>query len=70
MITQINVTVGQRVKRGDVLALVESNDSLRTYPLKAPIAGIVLQQFASQGEYRLIKPLLRCKKTCWKARCW
>ncbi|CAM5224844.1 efflux RND transporter periplasmic adaptor subunit [Alishewanella longhuensis] len=51
MITQINVTVGQRVKRGDVLALVESNDSLRTYPLKAPIAGIVLQQFASQGEY-------------------
>lgn len=51
MITQINVTVGQRVKRGEVLALVESNDSLRTYPLKAPIAGIVLQQFASQGEY-------------------
>lgn len=51
MITQINVTVGQRVNRGDVLALVESNDSLRTYPLQAPIAGIVLQQFASQGEY-------------------
>lgn len=51
MITQINVTVGQRVNRGDVLALVESNDSLRTYPVQAPIAGIVLKQFASQGEY-------------------
>lgn len=51
MITQIKPAVGDTVKKGEVLALVESNDSLRTYPVTAPIAGVLLQQYASQGEY-------------------
>lgn len=57
IIRQITVTVGQQVKPGEVLALIESNDSLRTYPLQAPIAGMVLQQLASQGEFTAGEPL-------------
>lgn len=57
IITQIKVAMGDAVKKGDVLALVESNDSLRTYPVAAPIAGVVLRQYASQGEYTAGEPL-------------
>ena len=57
MVVQTKVEVGQAVSRGDVLALIESNDSLSTYPLKAPISGVVLQQFASAGEYLDAQPL-------------
>lgn len=57
IISQISRTVGQQVKQGEVLALIESNDSLRTYPLKAPIAGVVLQQLANQGEFTAGEPL-------------
>ncbi|GAA0540710.1 hypothetical protein GCM10009098_05360 [Rheinheimera aquimaris] len=51
VIAQIKASVGDKVSKADVLALVESNDSLRTYPLTAPISGVVIQQYASQGEY-------------------
>lgn len=57
VITQIKIAMGDAVKKGDVLALVESNDSLRTYPVAAPIAGVVLRQYASQGEYTAGEPL-------------
>ena len=57
VIAQIKATVGDKVSKGGVLALVESNDSLRTYPLTAPISGVVIQQYASQGEYTAGEPL-------------
>ena len=58
IISQLKVSLGQQVKRGEVLALIESNDSLRSYPLQAPITGIVLQQFANEGEFTAGEPLL------------
>ena len=57
MVVQTKAGVGQKVSKGDVLALIESNDSLSTYPLKAPISGVVLQQYASTGEYLDAQPL-------------
>lgn len=57
MITQLKAGVSDNVKKGDVLAVVESNDSLRTYSVVAPIAGMVIQQWAGQGEYTAGEPL-------------
>lgn len=43
-------TVGEQVKKGEVLARVESNDSLQTYELKSPINGVIIEQQAGSGE--------------------
>jgi membrane fusion protein, heavy metal efflux system len=39
-----------RLAAGEVLATVESNESLQTYPVTAPIAGLVTQRDAGVGE--------------------
>jgi cobalt-zinc-cadmium efflux system membrane fusion protein len=41
---------GDAVNSGDVLVLVESNDSLQTYVVRAPLAGTVLSRTVSPGE--------------------
>lgn len=56
-ITQVNVNVGDRVKRGQVLARVESSESLKRYSIFAPIDGIVTQRHANTGELALEQPL-------------
>lgn len=43
--------LGDEVKKGDLLAVVESNQSLTAYDLKAPISGVVTERQASLGEY-------------------
>ncbi|MFD1330842.1 divalent metal ion exporter adaptor subunit IhpB [Methylopila musalis] len=43
--------LGDEVRKGDLLAVVESNQSLTTYDLKAPMAGVVTERQASLGEY-------------------
>ena len=50
LITQIKVTVGDRVKAGQVVAEVESNSSLKRYAVKAPISGVVVERSANAGE--------------------
>ncbi len=49
--------VGDTVREGDVLASVESNESLRTYEIVAPISGVVTARNANPGEYSGDKPL-------------
>lgn len=49
-ITQVNVSIGERVEKGQKLAEVESNESLKRYVLKAPFSGIITARHASQGE--------------------
>lgn len=51
LISSVNVNIGDRVKTGNLLAKVESNDSLRTYSIKAPIDGTVIQRHANTGEF-------------------
>ncbi len=50
VILRLNASIGDRVQDGAVLAEVESDDSLQTYAIRAPIAGIVTQQLANVGE--------------------
>ncbi|MBV1930139.1 MAG: efflux RND transporter periplasmic adaptor subunit [Porticoccaceae bacterium] len=56
-ITRVNVNVGDRVKRGQVLAQVESSESLKRYSIFAPIDGVVTQRHANTGELALEQPL-------------
>lgn len=42
--------IGDRVRAGETLATIESNESLQTYALTAPIAGIVTAREADPGE--------------------
>ncbi|MGD8176667.1 efflux RND transporter periplasmic adaptor subunit [Marinimicrobium sp. C6131] len=49
-IIQVHAQIGDRVQAGDLLAEVESNDSLRTYQLRAPINGVVTDRQAAAGE--------------------
>ncbi|GAB3313860.1 efflux RND transporter periplasmic adaptor subunit [Haliea atlantica] len=50
LVTRVLVNLGDQVGRGNVLAQVESNDSLQTYPLRAPIAGVVTARHINSGE--------------------
>ena len=43
--------VGEDVKKGDLLATVQSNESLAIYEIKAETDGIVIDKDASQGEF-------------------
>jgi cobalt-zinc-cadmium efflux system membrane fusion protein len=51
IVKDIRKRIGDRVGKGDLLATVESNQSLTTYELKAPIAGTIIDRQASLGEY-------------------
>ena len=51
LIQTVSVSIGDYVKTGDLLARIESNDSLRTYPIRAPISGRIVQRHANTGEF-------------------
>ena len=51
LIKSVAVTIGDRVKTGDLLAEVESNDSLKVYRIRALISGRMLQRHANKGEF-------------------
>ena len=50
LIKSIRYTIGDAITQGDLLAEVESNESLKTYPIRAPISGTVIQRHANTGE--------------------
>ena len=50
MIRTVTARVGDTIRAGAALATVESNDSLRSYTVSAPIAGRVTQRAANPGE--------------------
>lgn len=50
VIRTVERRVGDSVKQGDVLATVESNESLQTYSVVAPLAGVVTARQANPGE--------------------
>lgn len=51
LIRTVKPSIGMRVKAGDVLATVESNESLREYSLLSPIDGTVVERHANAGEF-------------------
>lgn len=48
---EVRKRVGETVASGDVLARIESNQSLTAYELKAPISGTIIDRQAALGEY-------------------
>ena len=49
--------VGDRVRAGDVLARVESNESLQTYSVTAPVSGTIFQRATNVGDVAGTEPL-------------
>ena len=49
--------IGGRVARGEVVARVESADSLQTYPITAPFAGVVIERNGTEGGVAGAQPL-------------
>ena len=50
LITSAKASIGDTVKAGDLLAEVESDESLKKYSVRAPISGMVVQRHANTGE--------------------
>lgn len=58
-IIRLNGDIGESVSRGDVVATVEADDSLRQYAVRAPISGVIVDRMASAGEATAGRTLLR-----------
>jgi membrane fusion protein, heavy metal efflux system len=50
LVQRVAVNTGDRVSKGQVLAILESNDSLRSYSVSAPIAGTVMARMTNVGD--------------------
>jgi len=50
VITSVTKAVGDSVKQGDVIAIVESDESLRSYNVVASLSGVVTERKANPGE--------------------
>jgi cobalt-zinc-cadmium efflux system membrane fusion protein len=50
IVRAVHVQQGDRVRRGQTLVTVEGNDSMRTYPVTAPLDGVVLQRQTNVGD--------------------
>jgi len=59
VITRINKKIGDSVRKGEVLARVESNDSLKIYSIKSSIDGIVIERNANLGEQTASRTLFK-----------
>jgi cobalt-zinc-cadmium efflux system membrane fusion protein len=50
VIQSVTPSLGDTVHKGQPLAKVESNESLKSYTIKAPISGVITQRDANPGE--------------------
>lgn len=50
IVKSVSLSVGDKVRKGQTLATVESNSSLNLYAIKAPISGVITQRHANPGE--------------------
>ncbi len=57
VIRSVNRKLGDTVSRGDLLANVESNESLQVYAVRSPISGVISARNANPGEQTGDKPL-------------
>ena len=57
MVKNVKRNLGDKVRAGDVLATVQSNESLQTYAVKAPISGIIIHRDIQTGEATGDEPL-------------
>ena len=57
VIRSVERKLGDSVRQGDVLANVESNESLQVYAVRSPISGVISARNANAGEQSSDKPL-------------
>ena len=57
VIRSVAKRIGDSVRQGETLATVESNESLQTYAVTAPLTGVVTARNANPGEQTGDKPL-------------
>ncbi|MCK4863983.1 MAG: efflux RND transporter periplasmic adaptor subunit [Gammaproteobacteria bacterium] len=50
VIKSVALSMGSKVEKGQVLATIESNESLKLYSIKAPISGVITHRNANSGE--------------------
>jgi len=57
VINTVETRLNEMVKAGNTLATVQSNESLQTYSITAPVNGVVLEMEATAGEATANEPL-------------
>ena len=50
VIKSVALSMGNKVEKGQTLATIESNESLKLYSIKAPISGVITHRDANPGE--------------------
>jgi membrane fusion protein, heavy metal efflux system len=56
-IVAMTKAIGERVRRGEALARVESSESLQTYTIPSPISGVVMARNANVGDVAGAAPI-------------
>ncbi|WP_426407316.1 divalent metal ion exporter adaptor subunit IhpB [Bradyrhizobium ganzhouense] len=51
VVREVRKRIGEHVEKGDILAIVESNQSLTPYELKAALAGTIIDRQTTLGEF-------------------
>jgi len=57
VVKKVKRELGEQIQKGDVLAEIQSNESLQTYQLTAPISGIIVERDIQTGETTADSPL-------------
>jgi cobalt-zinc-cadmium efflux system membrane fusion protein len=57
VIRSVDRKLGDTVRQGDLLANIESNESLQVYAVRSPISGVISARNANPGEQTGDKPL-------------
>jgi membrane fusion protein, heavy metal efflux system len=63
LVQAVRVNTGDVVSKGQVLASIESNDSLRSYTVSAPIAGTIMARMTNVGDVAGSEPLFEISDT-------
>jgi cobalt-zinc-cadmium efflux system membrane fusion protein len=58
VVREVRTQIGEHVRAGETLAIIESNESLQRYPLVAPAAGVVVTRDANPGVNAGEEPLI------------
>lgn len=51
VVKEVRKRLGDSVQKGDLLAVVENNDSLRSYEIRSEVSGTVIQKDITLGEF-------------------
>lgn len=57
IVRDVHINLGEKVEKGQLLATVESNESLQNYNVTAPISGIILERKTNIGDVAGDEPL-------------